>query len=151
MGNQEFAGALNMNPNRVTLLQMAKEKVNANLQLPIELLATKCAEELPYILNTIGGGFTIYGPTDRGAGELVELPESWTGLAYTTKSFDEKWYWLITKCKKTDEIEYNCLGAQPTPAEALKAAVEAVHRGLIHWQAEALRQTDLSQKATRAY
>ena len=125
-----------MNPNRVTLLQLAKEKVNAFLQCPIEEMETLTDKDIPFMIEKEIKGFEIYEPNT-----LVELPYTWTGLAYITKGFEKKCYWFFSQCEETGEREFHCLGNHPSPAEAVKAAVEVVHKCMIHWQADTIRQS----------
>lgn len=126
-----------MNPNRITLFQLAEHKLQSNLQAPAEAMSRIRLLDLP-VFYIEDGMAKIFVQTDE-AGEAEHQASDWTGLAVSLIDGVTK-AWFICKDEDTSETEFLCLGTPNTVDEALIIALDAIHQNMIHWQSQTLRE-----------
>lgn len=121
-----------------TCKEQAATIVTALLQRDAESLCQLRPLDLP----VMGNGSVVWGASDQDAGEMVEYPQNWTGLAARYEDGKTS-YWFLGRCQQSGEREFYCLGMASTVDELIDRAKAAVERGIAYWSAATGRSQNL--------
>jgi hypothetical protein len=124
-----------MNPNRITLLHLAQQKLAASLQLPLQEMVKIRILDLP-VFTVEEGNIQVFGHS-RETENIEQLPDNWTGLAVQSIGGTNS-LWLLSMDEDTGEREINHLGSPESVEEALTIALDVLHRNMIFWQSKTL-------------